>query len=705
MRRVPVELQTARAECGLASLAMVAGYYDRHLDLTALRRRWASPAHGLTLRDIGQLAEEIGFLSRGLRCEPQDLLQIRTPAILHWDMDHFVVLVRATRRGCVIHDPALGRCRLGWPAVGEHFTGVLMELWPRADFTADATPTMRLKYRDLLPLVRQNVRDMLWILLLSVLLQACALALPWHVQWTVDEAVVAGDHHLLGVLALGFALLLLVRVVTHWLRGALVIYVGHVLSFQMACGLLDHLLHLPLHWFEQRQVGDVVSRFNALGPVRELLTQGAAALLVDGLMVLLALMLMLAYSPELAACVVAVHCVLACFSLLAAPRLKDLGMSGVVAQAEEQSHMLESVRGVHNVKVYAQESARTRQWQTLHSRTLDHSMKLHRGYLGLGTLVMFGGGLELIGIVYVVADDVMAGGFTLGMLFAFISYRGHFAERSRSLMQRLVELKTMQVHLSRVSEVWCEPAERLIQASDIPGAACGAAGVQRLTATGIGFRHSARDAWLLRELDLMIEPGEFIAIVGPSGSGKTTLLKILMGLIDATEGQLVLGGLNVNGGVGRGAYRRQIGCVVQEDGFFSGSIADNVVLSQGIDGPRLRGVLELVEVWRALASLPMGVHTRVGEIGSGLSSGQLQRLLLARALYQQPDYLFLDEATANLDRASAAVIHGVIANLSCTRVVVTHDPVFADRADRTYELDDGALRLRAAKSAATLSAG
>lgn len=145
--------------------------------------------------------------------------------------------------------------------------------------------------------------------------------------------------------------------------------------------------------------------------------------------------------------------------------------------------------------------------------------------------------------------------------------------------------------------------------------------------------------------------------------------------------------------------------MLQEDGFFGGSIADNVVLSKGIDGPRLREVLERVDVWRALASLPMGVHTRVGDIGSGLSSGQLQRLLLARALYQQPDYLFLDEATANLDRASAALIHGVVANLSCTRVVVTHDPVFAERADRIFELGDGVWRLRDAKSAATLSAG
>ena len=705
MRRVPIELQTARAECGLASLAMVAGYYDSNLDLMALRRRWASPAHGLTLKNISELAEEIGLLSRGLRCEPQDLLQIRTPAILHWDMDHFVVLVRVTRRGCVIHDPALGRCWLSWRAMGEHFTGVLLELWPRADFAADATPSMRLKLRDLLPLVRQNLADMWWILLLSVLLQACALALPWHVQWTVDEAVVAGDHHLLGVLALGFALLLVVRVVTHWLRGALVIYLGHVLSFQMACSLLDHLLRLPLYWFERRQVGDVVSRFNALGPLRELLTQGAAAMLVDGLMVLLALLLMLAYSPQLAAFVLVVHCTLACFSLLAAPRLKDLGMSGVVAQAAEQSHMLESVGEVHNVKVYAQESARARQWQTLHSRTLDYSMQLQRGHLGLGTLVMLGGGLELIGIVYVIADDVIAGGFTLGMLFAFISYRGHFAERARSLMQSLVELKTLQVHLLRVSEIWCEAPEPLVDAAGIAGMAFGEAGVQRLTATGIGFRHSARDAWLLRELDIVVEPGEFVAIVGPSGGGKTTLLKILMGLVDPTEGQLALGGLNLNGTVGRGAYRRRIACVLQEDGFFGGSIADNVVLSKAIDGPRLREVLERVAVWPALADLPMGVHTRVGDIGSGLSSGQLQRLLLARALYQQPDYLFLDEATANLDRASAALIHGVVANLSCTRLVVTHDPVFAERADRIFELGDGVWRLRDAKSAATLSAG
>ena len=701
MSRVHVELQSSRTECGLACLAMIAGCFDPSIDLLALRRRWPAHKHGLTMQGLSSYAADLGFLCRGLRCEPAALKDLRKPVILHWNMDHFVVLVATTRRGCVLHDPASGRRKVPWAEVDRSFTGVALEVWPGADFQPSAARRDTLQLRDLWPLVRTGRADILRVLGLSIVLQAFVLAGPWHMQWTVDEAIVSGDVHLIGVLAVAFGGVLLLRTMAHWLRGALVVHLGHMLSFQFAGHLLRHLLRLPLTWFEQRHAGDVLSRFDALGPVQNLLTQGAAAMLVDALMVVLALGLMLVYEPMLALVVAGVHLGLALLNFAFVPRLKTQSMSTVVARAAEHSHLLESVRAIHNVKLYVQELTRERQWQQLHGHTLSCSMALQRTQLGVGTVLMLGAGAELIGIIYLGAMGVMNGAITLGMLIAFISYRSHFADRTRSLLDQLVGLQTLQVHLQRLAEIWCEEAEPAPVAD--PESAPGEEQLppESLALRGVGFRYAEHGPWLVRQLDCEIDAGEFVAIVGGSGAGKTTLLKLMMGLIAPIEGQIHTGGRLLSDD-NRAGYRRGVGCVLQQDGLFSGSIADNVALWRPPEPERLRLVLELVGIWSELMQLPMGLRTRIGEIGSGLSSGQVQRLLLARALYDEPRYLFLDEGTANLDARSAAGIQQIVADMSITRVVVTHDMEFAARADRILSLVNGRLcRLRngAAQSA------
>jgi len=683
---------------------MVVGYYDRRTGLRELRRHCSGYGHGMTLKTLAELAHGLGFLSRGVRAEPKDLAALRSPAILHWNMDHFVVLVRVRRKGCVLHDPAKGKIFCSWGEIDACFTGVALELWPGDSFAPAKAVVPSFRLRDLWPMISGSRDRLVWVLLLSVALQAMVLTAPWHVQWTVDEALVSGDVHLIGVLCFGFGLLLVCRLLTYWIRGLLVVHLGHMLSFQLACRLLGHLLHLPLVWFEQRHVGDIASRFASLQPLRDLLTQGAAAMVVDLLMVLLSLLLMFVYSPLLAGLVLGVHGLFLCFHFAFVPLLKRLGLGVVVAQAAEQSHLLESVRAIHNVKVYTHETERLHQWQRLHAHTLDLSMSLQRTQLGVGGVGMLVAGVELIVLVYMIAHLVLAGDLTLGMMFAFLSYRGHFAERLQGLADQLVNLRTLRVHLERLGEIWGEgpddAAQPRLSPTPIPD------GPQPLALINLSFRHSDADAWLLHKLDLRVAPGEFLAIIGVSGSGKTTLLKVLMGLIAATEGRIECGGIALQSQAAV-VLRERSGCVLQTDRFFSGSVLENIVLFAPPDLVRVQHCLSVVGMLETLQRMPMGYRTQIGDISSGLSSGQMQRLLLARALYCNPDYLFLDEGTANLDAASASGIRELLKQLQCTRVVVTHDLAFAACADRILMLEAGALRevTLTAKNAEALSAG
>jgi len=712
MRRVPLQLQSAVNECGLACLSMIAGTLLKgpgaiNSELANLRRRFLGVDQGLTAKQITDYARTLGLASRGLRCEPQDLRRVQCPAILHWNMDHFLVLVKVTRRGCLVHDPARGRIRLSWQEIDRQFTGVVLEFWLSHEPGDEFEPTPRLGLMEFLPTLKGMGKQLFSLIAVSIVLQFIVLVGPWHVQWTVDEALLAGDRHLLGVLAFGFALVLTLRILALGVRGVLVIHVGHALSFRLAGGLLQHLLNLPSRWFDAHHIGDIASRFASLGPIRDLLTQGLAAVLVDAIMVFLSLGFMVVYSPSLAIFVCAVHTSFLAVSFLLVPRLRRFTLGAVVAQAEEQTHLLASIRCIQSVKIYGQESNRHSQWQGLHARTLSESMALQRTQLGMGLLASFVGGLELVCIIYFAANDVLNSVLSVGMLFAFLSYRGHFAGRLRGLVDQLVGLRTLQTHIERLSDIWLEPMEA---SATLEGSAVGVDGrgglPKALALLDVGVCRSDDRPWLFRHLNLRVEPGEYVAIVGPSGSGKTTLIRLILGLAVPSEGHLTYNEEPLREKT-RSTLREKCACVLQNDEFFVGSVLENLVLFTTPDLPRVHACLAQVDMTDTLRGLPMGIQTPVGGQNTSFSSGQLQRLMLARALYRQPQLLLLDEGTANLDVASVLQVQQVIKSLPCTRVVVTHDLSFAAGADRVFLLQAGELKQveLSAKIATTVSAG
>src|SRR3954452_20398326 len=264
--RLPLVRQTEAAECGLACLAMVASYHGHRVDLNTLRRRYPVSLNGVTLRALIQVASQLHLLGRPLRLEPGHLRQLRLPAILHWDMNHFVVLKSVGRSGITIHDPGSGEKSLSHAEASKHLTGVVLELSPTEGF-------LRKDERTRLPLsvfwthLTGSSHALIQIFVLSVVLQLLVLASPFYMQITIDEVIARGDVDLLLVLALGFGLLMLVRVASTALRSLVLLIVQNVLHFHLGARLFHHLIRLPAAFFEKRHIGDILSRFTSLQPI------------------------------------------------------------------------------------------------------------------------------------------------------------------------------------------------------------------------------------------------------------------------------------------------------------------------------------------------------------------------------------------------------------------------------------------------------
>ena len=681
-RRVPVLWQSEAQECGVICVAMVGAYHGRDLDLPDLRARGLAGSRGSTLNDLIALAEAEGLSSRGLRLEPADLKRLALPAVLHWDLKHFVVLVRVGRRGIWIHDPARGRRHIAWAEVSRHFTGVALELRP-SDRFRERPLARRLKLSDLWRGAVGLGGTLANVLALSLLLQLTSILGPLQVQWAIDQGVMRADRELIVLLALGFAVLLLVRLAAQLLRGWLITRLTYLLAFEFGRNLFGHMLRLPLDWFEKRHLGDITSRFGSLGPVRDAITQGLVAVCVDGFMALAMLAMMVAYDALLAGLVVAACAVYLVVRFAQVPALARIAMDEINHQARAESSFLESIRAMPAVRVYGQERARLDLWQNHQAGAINAGIQGAKWGLagdGAQTLIF---GIETILIVYLGANHVLDGGLTIGMLYAFLSYKGEFTGRLAELVRQGLELRLLRVHLERLADPYCAPAE--LSRDPVPEQPLRGA----LRLAEVGFRYGERDAWVIRDVDLVVRPGECVALVGPSGGGKSTLIKLLMGQARPIMGTVSVAERPLEG-VWLRRYRQSIGCVLQDDALFAGSLAANISLFDSqFDLERLERACRQAGIDTLAATLPMGLETPVGDMGAAFSGGQVQRLLLARALYRSPEFLFLDEGTAHLDPETRREVQSMIVSLPCTRIFATHDLSFAERADRVYEVRDG----------------
>lgn len=661
------------------------------LGANELHRKFFRLSQGASLKHLASWASALGLSARPLRLELDELRQLNVPCILHWDLNHFVVLASVGRRHVRILDPASGERRLSFAEVSRHFTGVALELTPNADFKPQAAPT-RVALRALTGRVRGLKRSLIQILALAAVLELFALTAPLFSQMVVDDAITSQDHDLLLVLVLGFALLLVIQTVIGLARSWLVMALGQSLSLQWASNVFAHLVRLPVDWFEKRHLGDIVSRFGSVGAIQRTLTTSVIEALLDGVMSVAALVLMLIYSPKLTAVVVTAAVLYGLLRWAAYRPFRDAAAERLVISARENTHFLETLRAMVPLKLFGREQERRARWQNLLVEVQNRDLRTARMGIGFSTANTFLFGAENLLVMWLGAQLVMTaalpGGapFTIGMLFAFIAYKGQFTGRVSALINYAVEIKMLSLHAERLADIALTAPEADSQPqNDLAHLAAS------LELRNVSFRYGDGEPWVLRHANLEVDAGKSLAIVGPSGGGKTTMLKVMLGLLTPQEGEVLYGGVPVRQ-LGLANVRRHIGTVMQEDVLLSGSIADNIgFFDLEMDSARIETCARLAAIHDDIARMPMGYQTLVGDLGSTLSGGQKQRVLLARALYKKPKVLALDEATSHLDLGNERKVSEALGQMRLTRVIVAHRPETIAGAQRVVQLRDGQL--------------
>lgn len=685
-KHMPVILQTEVAECGLAVLAMIASWHGHEIDLGELRRRFSVSIKGSTFADLIRIAEKLDLQAQPVKVDIEHIGQLATPCILHWDMKHFVVLKKVKNQRVVIIDPAVGERILSLPEFSEHYTGVALEVSPSYKFAKrKIKPSIRLS--DLWSNIRGIGSSLGQILALSVIMQILAICAPFFMQLVIDEVIVSFDKPLLVTLTLGFFLVMLVNVSVTAMRSLAILFLSSHLSFQLASNLFQHLLRLPLDYFEKRHIGDVVSRFGSNRAIKDFIAQGAVSAIVDAMMAVATLIMMFIYSPKLTLVVLLALTVYMSGRWLLYRPFRQRTEESVVVAAKSETNFMETVRGIQSIKIFCRENDRKNQWLKRYAEVINCDIRLGRfrvAYDGFNSGIL---GVENLIVVFMAASMVLNNSFSIGMMMAFITYKLQFTGKATALVEQFIQFRMLDVHLARLSDIVLTPPDEHHNATS--GEFQITEGVPSLE--NISYRYSETEPYLFQDINLQVERGKVIALVGPSGSGKTTLMKIMLGLMSPSSGKVCIDGIDIRE-CGTDYYRHYVGAVMQNDQLLSGSIADNICFfSSDPNYPLIRRCAELAAINLDIEAMPMKYDSLVGDMGTTLSGGQKQRILLARALYRQPKILFLDEATSHLDTRLEAVVNRNIKSLGITTIMIAHRPDTISWADEVWQLEQSQL--------------
>jgi ATP-binding cassette subfamily B protein RaxB len=684
--RVQLVRQTEFAECGLACLTMIAGYHGLHVDMGTLRSQFPPSMRGATLKSLIAIADRMKFIARPLKVPLEDLADLQLPAILHWDLHHFVVLERFSKGKAVIHDPTGRTLVCSKRELSDHFTGVALELTPAADFEP-AEHRRRLRLGQMWNRLTGLKRGMVQTLVLSLVLQAYVLAAPYYMQIAIDSALPSLDLNMLTVLAVGFGLLLLVNAGASLLRSFVILSAGTQLGFGLSVNIARRLFRLPVEWFERRQMGDVLSRFQSVGPIQEALTTGPVSALVDGSLAILTLALMFMYSARLACIALVAFALYALVRAILFPMQRRAQEAVIHTAARSQTMMIESVRGIATLRLSNREASRLAVWQNAFGTATNASVSLNRIKIwqDVANLLIFG--LESVLAIWLAIGLVIGGGFSVGMVFAFVAYKTQFLAKAAALIDQAAAFQMLKLHLERLSDI---ALSREDESFAKPGVA-GAPLVGRIELRGVTYRYSPEDPLVLQGVDLVVEPQEHVALTGPSGGGKSTLAKILLGLVQPASGEIWVDGRPLSQ-FGYKNFHDQVGAVLQDDNLFSGTLADNISLfDDSPDQERVHEAAAAAAIHDEIIAMPMGYETLVGDMGSALSGGQKQRVLLARALYRRPRLLVMDEGTSHLDAERERHVNAAVSALGITRIIIAHRKETLAAADRVLTVRNGVL--------------
>ncbi|MGR6967853.1 peptidase domain-containing ABC transporter [Geodermatophilus sp. URMC 61] len=681
-RRVPWVRQLEIADCGAASLAMVLAYHGRHVPLDELREMTSTNRDGVDAFALAQAARWYGMTAHGVAADIDALAALPPASILHWEFDHFVVFEHVGRKGVHVVDPALGRRRLSFEAFRRAYTGVAVICEPGPDF--QRTPrTTKGTWRYLRPLLGQS-RMLSRVLVASVLIRLVALALPLLTALIVDEIAPRSDQHLLMVVGAAMAGLICYYFLASLLRAHLLLQLRTILDVRLTTSFVEHLVDLPYGFFLRRSAGDLMMRLQSNAVVREILTTGALAALLDGSLASFYLVLLVALSPTLAALVLGLALLQVAVLLLSWRRNQHLMSESLQVEAKAQGYTYQLLAGIETLKASGAERRAADHWEGLYVDQVN--VALARGRLNaavgavMGTLRMG----SPLAVLLVGTSQVLEGRISLGTLLAAAALATGFLEPLATLVGTGLQIQLTRSYMERINDVLDTPREQEGESVTPAGHLHG-----HVRAEGISFSYGSLAPRVVADVSLEVEPGQHLGIAGRSGSGKSTLAHLLLGLYSPSSGRILFDGAEMSQLEVR-SLRRQVGIVTQRPFLFGSTIRENIALSD--PSLPLEAVVEAAKlacIHDDITAMPMGYDTLLLDGGASLSGGQQQRIAIARALAHQPAILLLDEATSDLDSVTERSVLENLASVGCTTIVIAHRLSAIRNADLILVMERG----------------
>lgn len=699
-RRLRFEMQRDTMTCGLAALSMVCGWWGVRYGVERLERLCPPTREGVSMLGLQKTASMLGLDAKGVRMMPEALAGTEGPVILHWDQNHFVVLYGVERGGerYRIADPAKGCMKMGRRELLEHWTadptgrtpGVALLATPGEEFGQKVAPDpgRRPSLRFLGRYLRDYRRYYVHILAGMALGCVLQLILPFLTQAIVDRGIRHSDMGFIWMVLLGELMIVAGSTATDFVRRWMVLHISLRINVTMVSDFFVKLLSLPMGYFDTRLTGDLIQRVADHGRVREFMTGQVLGILFSGVTLVVLGVVLAVYDLTVFGVFATATAAYAVWLGVFLRRRRVIDYKMFALQGVNNSRTYELITSMQEIKLQDCERRRRRDWEETQTELFGVQAELLRLQQVRDAGAVLITEVKNIFITVLAAGAVIEGQITLGAMLAIQFIVGQLNSPVEQMMQFVYALQDVMLSLERINEIHGKDPE------DTPRDATPAPGCGGLELRGVRFRYDPFSPGdVIDGIDLDIAPGTTVAVVGESGSGKTTLVKLLLGYYPCRSGSVRVGGRDLTE-MNMRQWRRRCGAVMQDGVIFSESIARNIAVADGeMDMERVREAARMAALDGFVESLPLGYDTRVGRDGVGLSQGQRQRILIARMVYRNPDYIFLDEATNSLDAANERAIVENLAGFyrGRTVVVVAHRLSTVRDADCIVVMDKGRI--------------
>jgi ATP-binding cassette subfamily B protein len=685
-KKVPELLQMSDAECGIACLAMILSYYGRRTSISELREQGAIGRDGLSAQDIVKMARKYGLRVRAVSLPQADFRHINLPAIIHWEFDHFLVLERWSSRRVKVVDPAFGHRNMSAEEFDAGFTGVVLLLEPDTHFTSH-NPAPRVGLRTYITtFVKRAPWSLIQVMLASLLLQLFGLGVPLLTKLVVDGILPAQKLTIMTIVGIGILVLASAQFVVMLLRSLLLTSVQARVDMTLIPGFVEHLLALPLRFFQQRSTGDILTRLSSNTTVRETLSNQLISTILDGGFVIVYLIILFWQSSIFGLLALLIGSLQIVLLLVSRGRLLELATGELAAQGKAQGYAAELLSGIVTLKAAGAEQRAFQHWSNLFLSELNISVRRNIFSSFIESTMGLLHTLSPLILLWIGALLVLNGSMQIGTMLALNALAITFLTPLSSLVSSMQSLQLIRSHLERISDVMEAEPEQQTQSVHLPPRLTGEVRLDHVC-----FHYDAQAQKVLKDITLQIEAGQKIAIVGRTGSGKSTLGKLLLGLHLPTQGEILYDGIPLRF-FNYQAVRSQFGVVMQDATLFSGSIRQNIAFNDpAMQMERVIQSAQAAVLHDDIMQMPMGYETMISEGGSVLSGGQRQRLAIARALAHKPALILLDEATSSLDVLTEQALERNLDSLTCTRVIIAHRLSTIRNADCIVVLDEGSI--------------